>query len=69
MCATVSSHILSYAAIYRYTALDYYHSESIGYVSLTGSPDLPLLTRPHKITCYITNHASKEIYQNSIARH
>ena len=33
------------------------------------SRDLPLSTRRHDITRFITKHASEEVYQNSIARH
>jgi hypothetical protein len=67
--ATVSSHILSYVAIYGYMTLNYYRSYSIRYVLLMGSRDLPLSTRRHEITRFVPKHASKAVYQNSIARH
>jgi len=69
MCATISSHILSYAAIYVYTAIHYYRTNWIWYVSLTGSCDLPLSTHRYTIMHFIKKQAVKEVYQNSIVRH
>jgi hypothetical protein len=62
----IYSHTRPYTDIWRYTII------ALNQFDMFRSQDLvilPLLTRRTKITCYITKLASKDVYQNSIARH